>query len=122
MLWMLAALVGIVGTFLPGSQHQATALVLAVGVAVFLYGLASITGWIPWERASMDSLAIGMVLTIPVAGFALYVTGGSLSYILAAARLPAALRRLLLPRALGLALGDRADPGGRGRRCSTTPT
>jgi diguanylate cyclase (GGDEF)-like protein len=80
-LWMLAAVVGIVGTFLPGAQHEATALVLAVGVLVFLYGLASVTGAIPWERASMNSLAIGMVLTIPVAGFALYVTGGSLSYI-----------------------------------------
>jgi diguanylate cyclase (GGDEF)-like protein len=80
-LWMPAAVVGIVGTFLPGAQHEATALVVGVGVLVFLYGLASVTGAIPWERASIDSLAIGMALTIPVAGFALYVTGGSLSYI-----------------------------------------
>ena len=29
----------------------------------------------------MNQLAIGMVLTIPVAGLAIYLTGGSLSYI-----------------------------------------
>ncbi|HEY2478367.1 MAG TPA: diguanylate cyclase [Solirubrobacterales bacterium] len=80
-LWMFAAVVGAVNVFVPGSHHVATPLVLALGLAVFLYGLASVVGWIPWERASMNALAIGMVLTIPVAGLAIYMTGGSLSYI-----------------------------------------
>lgn len=80
-LWIAAATVGVVDVFLPGSHHGSTPLVLAVGALIFLYGLASVTGWIPWEKASMNALALGMVATIPVAGFAIYLTGGSLSYI-----------------------------------------
>ena len=80
-LWMCAATIGVVDLFLPGSEHASTPLVLAVGAAIFLYGLASVTGWIPWERASINALALGMVATIPVAGFAIYLTGGSLSFI-----------------------------------------
>jgi diguanylate cyclase (GGDEF)-like protein len=40
-----------------------------------------VVGWIPWDRASIDALALGMVATVPVAGLAIYMTGGSLSYI-----------------------------------------
>jgi diguanylate cyclase (GGDEF)-like protein len=80
-LWMAAAVVGAVDVFVPGSEHAATPLVLLLGAFVFLYGLASVVGWIPWERASINALAIGMVATIPVAGLAIYMTGGSLSYI-----------------------------------------
>lgn len=80
-LWMAAAVVGAIDVFLPGSHHLPTPLVILLGVFVFLYGLASVVGWIPWERASMNSLALGMVATIPVAGLAIYMTGGALSYI-----------------------------------------
>lgn len=80
-LWMAAATIGVVDVFLPGSRHATTPVVLAFGALVFLYGLASATGWIPWERASMNSLALGMVATIPVAGLGIYLTGGSLSFI-----------------------------------------
>jgi diguanylate cyclase (GGDEF)-like protein len=80
-LWMAAAVVGAIDVFVPGSEHVATPLVLLLGVFVFLYGLASVVGWIPWDRASIDALAIGMVATIPVAGLAIYMTGGALSYI-----------------------------------------
>jgi diguanylate cyclase (GGDEF)-like protein len=80
-LWMCAATIGVIDLFLPGAKHASTPLVLAVGAAIFLYGLASVVGWIPWERASMNALALGMVATIPVAGFAIYLTGGSISFI-----------------------------------------
>jgi len=80
-LWMCAATVGVIDLFLPGSEHGSIPLVLAVAALIFLYGLASVTGWIPWGKASMNALASGMVATIPVAGFAIYLTGGSLSYI-----------------------------------------
>ena len=113
-LWMCAAVIGIVDVFLPGSEHASTPLVLAFAAAIFLYGLASVIGWIAWERASMNALALGMVATIPVAGLAIYLTGGSLSLHRTAAGLLAPLRRLLLPRALGLAAGDRVDRGRRG--------
>jgi diguanylate cyclase (GGDEF)-like protein len=80
-LWMFSAVVGMCDVFVPGSHHDSTPLVLAVGALIFLYGLGSVTGWIPWEKATMNQLAMGMVLTIPVAGLAIYLTGGSLSYI-----------------------------------------
>jgi diguanylate cyclase (GGDEF)-like protein len=66
-LWMVAAGVGAVGTFLPGAQHRSVVVVLALSALVFLYGLGSVTGAIPWERASMNALAVGMVVTIPIA-------------------------------------------------------
>lgn len=80
-LWMFSALVGMADVFVPGSHHVATPIVLGVGVLIFLYGLGSVTGAIPWDKATIDQLATGMVLTIPVAGLAIYLTGGSLSYI-----------------------------------------
>ena len=80
-LWMAAATIGAVDLFLPGSRHDSVPIALAVAALIFLYGLASVVGWIPWERASMNSLAVGMVATIPVAGLAIYLTGGSLSFI-----------------------------------------
>lgn len=80
-LWMAAAVVGTFDIFLPGSEHSPTPLVLVLAAFVFLYGLASVVGWIPWDRASIDGLGIGMVATIPVAGLAIYMTGGALSFI-----------------------------------------
>jgi diguanylate cyclase (GGDEF)-like protein len=80
-LWMAAALVGLAATFLPGASHVGAGWVIVMSALVFLYGLASLTGVIPWERASLNTLALGMVATIPVVGVALYATGGSLSYI-----------------------------------------
>jgi diguanylate cyclase (GGDEF)-like protein len=80
-LWMVSALVGAGAAFLPGAVHEGLPWVLGMSVAVFLYGLGSLTGFIPWERASMNLLAIGMVMTIPIVGLALYLTGASLSYI-----------------------------------------
>jgi diguanylate cyclase (GGDEF)-like protein len=80
-LWIVAALVAAAATFLPGARHVAIPWVLAMSFAVLLYGLGSATGAIPWQRASMRALAIGMVVTIPVVGVALYISGGSLSYV-----------------------------------------
>jgi diguanylate cyclase (GGDEF)-like protein len=80
-LWIVAALVGAVGAFLPGAQYVSLGWGLALSGVVLIYGICSVTGTIPWERASINALAFGMVLTIPVAALALYLTGGSLSYI-----------------------------------------
>jgi diguanylate cyclase (GGDEF)-like protein len=80
-LWIVSALVGAGAALLPGAIHAEMQWVLALSGAVFLYGVGSATGAIPWERASMNTLAVGMVVTIPVVGLALYLTGASLSYI-----------------------------------------
>ncbi|HWB69031.1 MAG TPA: hypothetical protein VG518_03560, partial [Solirubrobacterales bacterium] len=80
-LWVVGAVVGIAGTFLPGASHGSLVAVLGLSVLVLAYGIGSVTGLIPWERASMRSLAIGMAVTVPVVGVAIYLTGGSISYI-----------------------------------------
>jgi diguanylate cyclase (GGDEF)-like protein len=80
-LWIVGGIVGIVGAFLPGASHLGLPWVLGLSVLVLAYGVGSVTGLIPWDRASLEALAIGMVVTIPVVGLALYLTGGSISYI-----------------------------------------
>jgi diguanylate cyclase (GGDEF)-like protein len=80
-LWLVAALVATGATFLPGSSHEGTGWVLGLSVLVLLYGIGSVTGVIPWQYASMKALAIGMAVTIPVVGLAIYLSGGSLSYV-----------------------------------------
>ena len=80
-LWMVGAVVGAGAAFLPGAIHEALPWVLAMSALVFLYGFGSATGFIPWQHASMNALAIGMAVTIPVVGVAIYLSGGSLSYI-----------------------------------------
>ncbi len=80
-LWIVGGIIGAVACFLPGAQHVGVGWVMALAVVVTLYGVGSVTGIIPWQRASMTALAIGMAATIPVVGLALYVTGGSLSYV-----------------------------------------
>jgi diguanylate cyclase (GGDEF)-like protein len=80
-LWIVGALVGVAGTFLPGASHQDVLWVLILSGIVLAYGIASVTGVIPWDRASIDGLAIGTVVTIPVVGLAIYLTGGAISYI-----------------------------------------
>jgi diguanylate cyclase (GGDEF)-like protein len=80
-LWIVGALVGIAGTFLPGASHKGTFWVMALSGAVLAYGIGSVTGLIPWERASVRTLAIGMVVTVPIVGVAIYLSGGSISYV-----------------------------------------
>jgi diguanylate cyclase (GGDEF)-like protein len=80
-LWMVAALVGTGAAFLPGAVHEGIGWVLAVGALVFLYGAGSAAAALPWQRASVAGMGIGVAASIPIVGVALYLTGGSLSYI-----------------------------------------
>jgi diguanylate cyclase (GGDEF)-like protein len=80
-LWVAAAVVALVATFLPGAEHVSIGWVVAMAVLVFLYGLGSALGTIPWDRASLNTLAVGMGVTVPVVGVTIYMTGGALSYI-----------------------------------------
>jgi diguanylate cyclase (GGDEF)-like protein len=80
-LWIVAAMVGVLATFLPGAQHRGVGWILALSAVVLVYGVGSVSGVIPWQRASMNALALGMAATVPVVGLAVYLTGGSLSYV-----------------------------------------
>jgi diguanylate cyclase (GGDEF)-like protein len=80
-LWIVSALIGAGAAFLPGAVHEGLGWVLGMSALVLLYGIGSVTGLIPWQRASMNALAVGMAVTVPIVGVALYLTGASLSYI-----------------------------------------
>ncbi len=80
-LWTASALVAVVASLLPGAEHVGFGWILGMAGLVFVYGVASVTGLIPWERTSLNTLAIGMAVTIPVVGVALYLSGGSISYV-----------------------------------------
>lgn len=80
-LWVVAAAVIAGATFLPGADHVGVAWILGLSAIVFTYGVGSVTGAIPWEHATVRALAIGMVVTIPIVGLSMYMTGGSLSYV-----------------------------------------
>jgi diguanylate cyclase (GGDEF)-like protein len=80
-LWIVGALVGVVGAFLPGASHQGLGWVLGLSALVLAYGVGSVTGLIPWQRASLTALAVGMVVTVPVVGLAIYLSGGAISYV-----------------------------------------
>ncbi len=80
-LWIAASLASAAASLLPGAQGVGTGWVMGFSAAIFLYGVGTLTGAIGWERASMNSLGVGMVATIPVVGLAIYVSGGAVSYV-----------------------------------------
>jgi len=80
-LWIIAATFGVVGCYLPGAQHADLAWVWGLSAVFLAFGVASVTGWLAWDRASVKVLARGMVVTIPFVGLAVYLTGGSSSFV-----------------------------------------
>jgi diguanylate cyclase (GGDEF)-like protein len=80
-LWILASFITVASCYLPGAQHVPIGWVFALSGLFFLYGVASALGWLRWDRASMKTLGIGMVLTIPVIGLGIFFTGGALSFV-----------------------------------------
>ena len=80
-LWMVAALIGAGAAYLPGADPQGPALGPGRQRRRLPLRARQRHRRIPWQHASMNTLAFGMVVTIPVVGLALYLTGGSLSYI-----------------------------------------
>jgi diguanylate cyclase (GGDEF)-like protein len=80
-MWTVAGAVGIAGALMPGASHEGLGWVVLLSGIAIAYGLGSVTGAIPWHRASLGALAIGMAVTVPIIGPALYLSGGSVSYI-----------------------------------------
>lgn len=80
-LWTVSGLVALLCIFLPGAEHGPLGWVLALVAIVILYGVGSVTGLIPWQRATLDQLAWGTVATIPVVGLGIYLSGGAISFV-----------------------------------------
>jgi diguanylate cyclase (GGDEF)-like protein len=80
-LWIFAAIIGVVGCYLPGADHIGMGWVFALSGVFLIYGVASATGWLAWDRASMKMLGVGMVVTIPVVGLVIFATGGATSFV-----------------------------------------
>ena len=79
-LWILASLLAVGSRYLPGAEHAAIGWVLALSAVFLAYGVASLTGLLAWERASMRTLGIVLALTLPLVGLSVYLTGGSISF------------------------------------------
>ena len=80
-LWILGALITVASCYLPGADHAPMGWVIGLSAVIVFYGAASATGLLAWDRASMRLLGIGMVVTIPVVGLAIYLTGGAESFV-----------------------------------------
>lgn len=79
-LWIVAALIAVTNCYLPGAEHAAMGWIFALSGLFLAYGVASLWGWLSWDRTSMKTLALVLVATIAVVGLAIYLTGGSLSF------------------------------------------
>ncbi len=79
-LWTLGAVVGAACAFAPGTAHMSFGWLLGLSLLVLLYGVGLLTGAIPWRRASRKGHALGTMIAAPVLGLAIYLSGGSLSY------------------------------------------
>jgi diguanylate cyclase (GGDEF)-like protein len=80
-LWILASFITVASCYLPGAQHVPMGWVFALSGCFFLYGWVAALGWLRWDRAPMKTLGIGMVLTIPVIGLGIFLTGGAMSFV-----------------------------------------
>jgi len=80
-LWVLAAFIVAGSCYLPGAQPVDMGWVFALSGVFFVYGLASALGWLRWDRASMNALGVGMVLTIAIIGSCIDFTGVAMSFV-----------------------------------------
>ncbi len=80
-LWLLAAVAGSVGLFLPGADRSHLAVALVMAAVVALYGAASILDWIPFSRAGLRTHALATAAGLVVVGVAFWATGGARSYL-----------------------------------------
>ena len=87
-LYILSGLVVIGGQALPGADQGHTEVALGLGLGVLAFGMASLFGWIPWERAPWWQHKLAGVVLMPVCGLILSATGGSVSYALPLLILP----------------------------------
>jgi diguanylate cyclase (GGDEF)-like protein len=79
-LWIVAALTGLVGQLLPGSPPVDQALFSVLALVVLAYGVACVRGVLPWTSVSMRGHALVTGALMPVVGLAVWATGGAESY------------------------------------------
>ncbi|MCW2992066.1 MAG: hypothetical protein JWM73_2660 [Solirubrobacterales bacterium] len=80
-LWIVGAVTAGFAQLIPGADHVDPVLFAGLDVTVFLYGLASVNGWIDWSKVSVRNHAIATAIALPVMGAGLWATGGEHSYL-----------------------------------------
>src|SRR5690349_16583111 len=81
LLWLAAVAVAVVCHLLPGAPREHEALFWGFSVFTAAYSVACITRLIPWERASLGTHAVAVVAFQPLIVVALWLTGGTDSYL-----------------------------------------
>lgn len=78
---LVGAIAAAVCQLLPGAPAVDTGTFVGLDTAVFLYGVAAISGAIDWSRISVSHHALGSAVLLPLLGVTLWATGGSASYL-----------------------------------------
>lgn len=81
LLWIAAAGITGVAAFLPGANHGPLPWLMVVCSIIIIYGLASASGLIRWERASIRTHAYASLCTYPLIAATIYLTGNASSYV-----------------------------------------
>lgn len=103
-LWVLAAGVTLAGLLVPELMNVHTGWVLGLGIYGLVYGLACITGLIPWAEAPMWQHVAAVVVMLPICGVMFWATGGADSYALPLFVLPLFFSAYFYPPKLAYAL------------------
>ncbi|MEX1141322.1 MAG: GGDEF domain-containing protein [Thermoleophilaceae bacterium] len=88
LLWLLSAAVVLLAGLLPGAAPASHGAMVAVGAYALLFGVASVSGRLPWARMPMWQHIARFVLTVPMLAVAQWGTGGADSFALPLIALP----------------------------------
>ena len=103
-LWILASAVTLAGLLMPDLMDVHPTWVLGLGTYGLVYGVACLTGHIPWAEAPMWQHVAAVLVMLPVCGVMFWATGGADSYALPLFVLPLFFIAYFYPPALAYGL------------------
>ncbi len=82
LMWVATGVTGLIMQALPGTPHDHLGWVLALALFAIAWGLVSVVLGLRRVTMSIQTRAVVTILTLPVVGVAVWVTGGASSYLL----------------------------------------